>query len=141
MQWTGGVNAGFSTAKPWLPVPDSAKARNVEAEQHDPKSMLSFYKTLIQLRKTPVLRDGAYVPLKEGDADILSYLRRTADDTVLVVANMSKTAHVVNFDLATQGLSAAVPKTLLSNAAGVSDGPLKSVSLEPYGIYIARLAK
>ncbi|HEX8871837.1 MAG TPA: alpha-glucosidase, partial [Candidatus Acidoferrum sp.] len=32
MQWTGGPNAGFSKAKPWLPVPDTAKTHNVEAE-------------------------------------------------------------------------------------------------------------
>src|SRR4029077_20698304 len=30
MQWNANANAGFSVAKPWLPVPPSAQAHNVE---------------------------------------------------------------------------------------------------------------
>ncbi len=35
MQWDGSANAGFSTFKPWLPVPPSAATLNVKAESAD----------------------------------------------------------------------------------------------------------
>ena len=33
MQWTGGAGAGFTTGRPWLPIPADAATRNVEAEK------------------------------------------------------------------------------------------------------------
>jgi alpha-glucosidase len=52
MQWNAEANAGFSKAKTtWLPVAPDYAARNVSAESRDPKSMLSYYKMLIWLRK------------------------------------------------------------------------------------------
>src|SRR5258708_10199156 len=52
MQWSAGANAGFSSGpSTWLPVGPDYAARNVEAESHDPASLLHYYKTLIRLRK------------------------------------------------------------------------------------------
>ncbi len=36
MQWNDAANAGFSVAKPWLPVPASASTHNVADEMKDP---------------------------------------------------------------------------------------------------------
>ena len=43
MQWTDGQNAGFSKAKPWLPVPPSAKTHNVAGEMKDQNSVLRAF--------------------------------------------------------------------------------------------------
>ncbi len=83
-------NAGFSTVNLWLPVPDRYRKCNVEVESKDSNSVLSYYKQLLSLRKTnSALKDGEYVAINEGGDDILSYLRRSGDRTVIVACNMT----------------------------------------------------
>jgi alpha-glucosidase len=140
MQWNSGPNAGFTKGKPWLPVPESAKTRNVETESKDANSVLSFYKKIIQLRKTePGLREGSYIALNDSDPNVISYLRSSKEGTVLVVLNVSASPQNPSFDLAKQGFSTAKVKGLLQNATTVPDGPLKSVSLAAYGVYVGRV--
>ena len=58
MQWDESENAGFSKAKPWLPVPSTAKTHNVADELKDPDSVLSFYKKVLKLRHTQQRTSG-----------------------------------------------------------------------------------
>jgi alpha-glucosidase len=142
MQWTDGKNAGFSTVKPWLPVPPSAATHNVETEGKDPHSVLSFYKHVLAMRHTaPALLEGDYEALNESDPNVLSYLRHYKDEAVLVVLNMSDAAHEASFDLSKQGFANAKMKTLLANGGSAAAGEAKKISLEPYGVYIAKLTR
>ena len=53
MQWSQGKNMGFSNAQPidlYLPIDNSVDAPNVESQEYDPTSFLSFMKSLIALR-------------------------------------------------------------------------------------------
>jgi alpha-glucosidase len=143
MQWDDTANAGFSQKKPWLPVPPSYKTHNVAAELKDPNSILSFYKQVLALRHTNhALLDGDYIALNENDANVLSYLRKYKDETVLVVLNMSGATQKVSFDLTSQGLSDAKVTTL---ATSMTQSPqavaLSDLSLEPFGVYIASVSK
>ncbi len=90
MQWTPGRNAGFTTAdRPWLPIPPTARTRNVATMSSDPKSILSFFKRAMRLRReSPALLDGDYQALGD-DPRIFAYQRRTADQTMIVLLNMS----------------------------------------------------
>src|SRR5262249_29516315 len=84
MQWTDGVNAGFSRAKPWLPVPPSYKTHNAASEGQDSKSVLSFYKRLLALRHTEkALLEGDYIALDEQNPSVFSYLRKGGNEAVL----------------------------------------------------------
>ena len=142
MQWSRAANAGFTQGKPWLPVPDSAKTYNVEAEGKDSHSVLSFYRQVVHLRKTePALLEGSYVPLNERDRDVVSYLRQSEKGTVLVVLNFSAKAQNPSFELAKQGFASAKIQGLLKNAANAPDGPLTKVKLEAYGVYIGRVTQ
>jgi alpha-glucosidase len=142
MQWTSGPNAGFTTGKPWLPVPPSAKTHNVGTESQEPDSVLSFYKRVLKLRsEESALREGKYLALNESDPNVLSYLRQSGDETILVVLNMSATKQQPSFDLSKQDLTAAKSQPLAKNAASAPHGELKSVTLEPYGVYIAKITK
>ena len=134
--------AGFTTGTPWLPVPESAKRRNVELESQNPNSVLSFYKQVLHLRRTePGLMAGEYVPLNESDANMLSYLRKSKDGTILVVVNISGKPQSARFDLSRHGLAGAKVTALAQNAVSVQDGVLSEVKLEPYGVYIGRVSK
>ena len=87
MQWDAGAQAGFSTARPWLPVHPDYLQRNVAAQQADPGSLFHFTKMLLVLRKAyPALRRGDYVPL-ETCRGTLAYLRSTPGQSVLVAIN------------------------------------------------------
>ncbi len=90
MQWNDTAYAGFSTAKPWLPVHPNYIQRNVSAQQADPDSLFNFTKKLLALRKEiPALRRGDFIPL-ETPHGMLAYLRRTEEQSVLVAMNFGK---------------------------------------------------
>ncbi|KAF0107864.1 MAG: alpha-glucosidase [Anaerolineaceae bacterium] len=90
MQWDASPNAGFSSAQPWLKVNPDYPRRNVAAQRADPDSLFNFTKKLIALRKgTPALRGGNFVPLTGCPRGVLAYLRRAAEQTVLVALNFS----------------------------------------------------
>lgn len=138
MQWDNAPNAGFTTGKPWLPVPPTYKTHNVADETKDPNSVLSFYKKVLALRHTnQALLDGSYVPLNENDPHVLSYLRSYKDQVVLVALNMSGDPQKVNFELSKNGFSSATP--LITSAKSSVQGDV--VSLEPFGVFIGQLSK
>jgi alpha-glucosidase len=89
MQWDATDHAGFSTVKPWLRLDKSFTRVNVEAQQHDPYSMLSLYRRLIQLRQNePALHAGSYTTLF-ADTQMLAYKREWNNTCFLVLLNLS----------------------------------------------------
>ena len=138
MQWNDEPNAGFTTGIPWNAIPVTYKSYNVEDEAKDPNSILNWYKALLALRHTdPALLDGAYIPLNESDAEVLSYLRKASGYAVLVAINMSAEPRALHFDLALQGIAATSAKTLLTTQPSLKEkASIAQISLEPYGVYI-----
>jgi alpha-glucosidase len=95
MQWTGGAQAGFSTATPWLPLGYDYQYCNVESQAQDRDSMLGLYRRLLALRRAePALSVGTYKPLIE-QGQIMAYLREAGEQRFLVVLNLgSRPGHV-----------------------------------------------
>ena len=143
MQWNDSANAGFSTAKPWLPVPASYATHNVASELKDPDSILSFYQKLLALRhENHALLDGQYVALNQEDPNVLSFLRKYKDEAVLVVLNMSAAAQSVSFDLGPQGYASAKGNALVTTDKALNgEHTLQQVSMQPFGVYIAAVSK
>jgi alpha-glucosidase len=138
MQWDEGKNAGFSDAKPWLPVPPTYKTHNVADELKDTDSILSFYKSVLNLRHTnKALLDGSYVPLNETDKNVLTYLRVYKDETVLVALNMTGIVRTTNVQLSKNGFKAATKLVATGKSAAKGD----VVELEPFGVFIGELSK
>ncbi len=108
MQWTGDRNAGFSRATPaklFSPVIMDPvwgyEAINVEAQQSDPSSLLSWMRNMIALRKLfSVFGRGSLKFLHPSNRKVLAYIRQSADATILCVANLSRFAQPVQLDLA-----------------------------------------
>ena len=142
MQWTAGANAGFSKAKPWLPVPASYKTHNVATEAKDANSVLSVYRQVLALRrKEPALVKGAYLALNEDDANVLSYLRMDKDEAVLVILNMSSTPQKVRFNLEPAGFASPKLSVLLTSSQSPAVGAADGLALEPFGVLIAKVTK
>src|SRR5581483_470333 len=105
--WSPDRNAGFSSANPqrlYLPVNiDPAyhyEAVNVEAQQENPHSLLSWTKRLIALRKQyKAFGRGTLEFLFPSNQRVLAYFRRYQEETILVVANLSRFAQAVQLDL------------------------------------------
>ena len=88
MQWNATPNAGFSTARPWLPVAHDFARENVVNLDADAGSILSLYKSLIRLRKQlPQLVTGTYEPIA-AQGDLLLYRRRGETEAVIVALNL-----------------------------------------------------
>ncbi|MFY9977265.1 MAG: alpha-glucosidase [Candidatus Sulfotelmatobacter sp.] len=138
MQWNSSENAGFTTGKPWLPVPPTYKTHNVAVESKNPDSILEFYKRVLQLRHSnSALLHGNYTPINEDDPSVLSYLRLYRNQGVVVVLNMSGTTQNVALELKPSGFTSA--KKLV--ATGASAVKADKVSLPPYGVFIGELVK
>ena len=106
--WTPGQYAGFSTARPWLPVASDYQTLNVEVEKNDPHSTLCLYRRLIDLRRAnPALTVGTYRPLDSVDGTYV-YLREHDGNRFLVVLNFSaepKELDLSKLESATRGTS------------------------------------
>lgn len=91
MQWNDSINGGFSLSKPWLDSNPNYKEINVEKEENDKDSILSYYKELIALRNSSyTLRRGLFEFLDFESEYLFSYKRYTDADEYLVLGNFSK---------------------------------------------------
>lgn len=90
-QWNGEENAGFTTGTPWLVVNQKYKTINAEEQSGRGDSVLAFYKKLISLRKNEMYAEtvvyGATEPILENEENIMAYLRKGEDQTMLVIGN------------------------------------------------------
>lgn len=107
MQWNDDRNAGFSRANPqrlYLPVvidaPFHYASRNVDVEQSRPHSMLWWMRKVISLRKQNIaFGRGTLEFLTPENSKVLAYLRQFKDETILIVANLSRYAQCAELDL------------------------------------------
>ena len=107
MQWTSDRNAGFSRADParlYLPpIMDPVygyESVNVEAQSRSAGSLLNWMKRIITVRKAhKAFSRGTLEFLHPGNRKILAYLRDYEDESILCVANLSRSAQPVELDL------------------------------------------
>jgi len=143
MQWDAGPDAGFSAAgvKTWLPIPDSYKKVNVDAEEREPDSMLHWYQQIIALKKNdPAIREGQEIMLNTADDHVLSWLRKAGDgESVIVACNFTDQPQTVRFNLSAQGVSGKGLKTLLKTPGSREPRSMDSIELGPFGVYIGQV--
>jgi maltose alpha-D-glucosyltransferase / alpha-amylase len=146
MQWSPDRNAGFSRADPQRlylpPIMDAVygyPSTNVEAQSRDPSSLLSWTKRMLSVRKTSrAFGRGARRFLRPGNRKILAYLREFDDDTILCVANLSRSAQPVELNLSL--FKGRVPVEMLGRTAFPPIGELPYLlTISGYGFYWFRL--
>lgn len=120
--WDDSENAGFTTGKPWMKIHQDYKTLNVKAQENDPDSVLSYYKTLIKLRKDPAYLDtftyGRFEALPNPNQHTLAFKRVGKNQTLVIAANFGMNS--VEFDVNTNS------KILLSTGkAAIENGKLK----------------
>jgi len=96
MQWSSAAHAGFSSARPWLPIAADFERNNVEQQRDDPGSMLSLCRTLLALRRArPSLSIGSYAALDAGPR-VLGYWRTHGASRDAVLLNLGSQAEVLS---------------------------------------------
>lgn len=91
MVWdTAKDQAGFSTAKPWLPVSAEHQALAVDAQEADVASVLAHYRATLAFRKAhPALADGDMEFLATNE-DVLAFTRSKGEERLLFVFNLRR---------------------------------------------------
>ena len=147
MQWSPDRNAGFSRADPQRlylpPIMDAVygyQSTNVEAQSRDPSSLLSWTKRMLAVRKTSqAFGRGSRRFLRPGNRKILAYLREFGEDTILCVANLSRSAQPVELNLAE--FKGRVPVEMLGRTTFPPIGDLPYLlTIAAFGFYWFRLA-
>lgn len=148
MQWSSADNAGFTSGNPWRALNADYLTVNVSAQLDDPASLLNHYRTLIELRKqNPALQSGDATLLETGNPAIFALLRKSGDQTILVVANLGNTPIAdYKLDLSEKILSdgSLTPVTLFGSgdaqllevAGGKISGYKPFAELPPFQTYL-----
>ncbi len=148
MQWTGDRNAGFSRAEParlYLPpIMDPVygyESVNVEAQGRSAGSLLNWMKRITAVRKAhKAFGRGTLEFLHPGNRKVLAYLREHEEETILCVANLSRSAQPVELDLSR--FRGRVPVELLGGSSFPTLGDLPYLlTLPGHSFYWFRLAK
>ncbi len=148
MQWTGDRNGGFSRADfaqlylPSLMDPVYGfQAVNVEAELRTPTSLLRWLHRFIALRKEhPVFGLGTYEPVRPENPRVFAHIRRYADDIILCVHNLARSAQAVELDLSE--FDGYVPEEMLGRSPFPRIGELPYLlTLAPRGWFWFQLRK
>jgi alpha-amylase len=140
MSWTGSTaTAGFTTGTPYRSLSANVATANVAAQLNDPASLLSFYKTLLALRKSqPALASGSY-DAAAVSGSVMSFERRLGGERVLVVINYgSSVATVALGNLpAAAALSDAYPgggADLVADANGQASLDIGALTLRVFSV-------
>ncbi len=122
MPWDDSENAGFSAARPWLPLHADWSTRNVTRMAEDPQSILALYRRLLALRRgCRALSIGGFVLLNVED-DMLVYERRHAAERLMVALNLGERPH--RLQLPEWARDSRLLLSTVEDAALVEDGVL-----------------
>src|SRR5439155_278212 len=140
MQWSGDRNGGFSRADPARlyapPIMDAVygyQAINVEAQERYPFSLLNWTKRLIAMRRQHrVFGRGSLEFVGCPNRKVLAFLRRDAQETILVVVNLSRAVQPAELDLS--AWAGRIPVELV----GLTEFP--RIGEQPYVLPLAFLS-
>jgi maltose alpha-D-glucosyltransferase/alpha-amylase len=146
MQWSGGPNAGYSTApakKLHRPVITGGEfgyeTVNAEAQRRDPDSLLHWMERMLHtLRECPEFGIGTCTPVDTGEASVLALLYDAPGGVMLVVHNLSDRRRTV--DLGTQPGQEGDPVEMFADRKYERPGAeLKALELAGHGYRWIRL--
>ena len=143
MQWSHQPNAGFSPSEveTWLPVnPDYAHGINVRDQEHNPNSLLNYYRRILQVRKqNPALIAGEYQPVHETAAEYVAFLRKTEEQSILVILNFYDRTRDLDFS-SEKDIKGHNLRILFSSAERqLTTKPPRGLTVSPFEVLIAEI--
>lgn len=105
MQWDASEKAGFTTGTPWIGINPNTCDINVESQEKDETSILSFYKSLIKIRKSNnTFVDGKCELVLPEHEQIYGYTRTDENGQFLVLCNLTDQEAKFDLDINLEGL-------------------------------------
>jgi alpha-glucosidase len=122
MQWSAAPNAGFTAGRPWLPLASDFRETNVDTQREDPRSMLSLYRRLIDLRRGEPALEKGFLELVQSEGDVLAYVRRArrGEPSFFVALNLGGESQRIGFP----GHGSVALSTHLDDRSDGADGSL-----------------
>jgi maltose alpha-D-glucosyltransferase/alpha-amylase len=140
MQWTAGLNGGFSMADPdqlATPLADGEfgpKHVNVAAQRRDPDSLLNWMKLLIQrYRECPELSWGQCTVLEHQAPSVFAHRSEYEEGTMVAVHNFAAEPARVTLSVAGAGVGVQAVDLLHDETAAVQENGLIDLDLDSYG--------
>lgn len=129
VHWNSEKYAGFSQVDPWIKLNPNYTEINVQNDINNPDSVWSFYKKIIQLRKSlDIITLGNFELLDEYNPRVFAYIRKHDNQQLLVIANFSE--DITSFQLPAKY---ADHQLSIVTANYADNYPLSgSISLRPY---------
>jgi alpha-glucosidase len=129
------VHAGFSDAKPWLPVPAEHATHAVDVQDGDPQSVLNFARHILHWRKQyPQLTQGS-IRFLDAPEPVLALRRDLPGHPSMIAA----------FNLSGQTMELHLPEiagaTVLADTRLASESKGEMLHLPAYGAYFGVLAE
>ncbi|MEL7030250.1 MAG: alpha-amylase family glycosyl hydrolase, partial [Pseudomonadota bacterium] len=134
MPWAGEApNAGFSSAKPWLPVDPRHLARAADRQSHAPASTLNRTREALRARRAlQALRSGR-ITFLTGPTGTVAFARHSADERCICAFNLTQTSQ--RLALTESDAISKLREAVLLRSADARDG---AIQLGPYGYGVWR---
>jgi alpha-glucosidase len=135
MPWDAGAPAaGFTTGKPWLPVPEAHRAVAADRQEGAADSVLACYRDVLAFRRgeQPLLRGT--IELIDAAGDVLMFTRGADNETFLCAFNFAEEPIAVPLRA---GLASVIPIGFPDARGSVATGLL---TLPPLGVFVGRVS-
>ena len=90
MPWKNNeTEAGFTSAKPWLPIPPEHKEKAVNLQQGQTDSLLHKTQSLIEIHRSHPAFHSDHIDVIDSPEELLVFERGTGEDCILCIFNLS----------------------------------------------------
>jgi trehalose synthase len=148
MQWTSGLNGGFSSADPaQLAAPTvtdgySPEHVNVADQRNDPESLLNFLRLLTtRYRACPELGWGRFEIVEQPHSQVLAHRLNWDDASLVALHNLGPNAVTVPFTLADTGTDDELVDLLQTATTTPDKAGQVEVQLDGYGYRWLRVTR
>ncbi|SMC19846.1 alpha-glucosidase [Andreprevotia lacus DSM 23236] len=135
MPWSkSGSNAGFSTGKPWLPIPAEHVALAVDTQEKPRESVLNFTRRFLAWRRRQTTLIDGDLAFLNAPEPLLVFTRKSGKETIVVALNLGNSPQRWKLPKALQDAKAL-------DGHGLHGGVLErgELQLQGYGAYFGRL--
>jgi alpha-glucosidase len=132
IQWSSLPNAGFSpnaSVTPWLRISKTFTKINVEAQEEDPNSLLTFYRRLLKLRRDNIALQEGELQLESPTKKSLVYYRIHSAQKLAILLNFTSKNLPISNPIHNPTL---ILSTYLQSIALNHDKTAKNIILQPY---------